>query len=425
MESLVILLGLLILLFGSIPVGIALAGMGTILLWVQGLPLSGIPQEFFTSVNSFTLLAVPIFLLTSQILLKAGAAKVLFDAVQGWVGGMRGGVAVAAIISCGLFAAISGSSVAVAAMIGTVAIPEMISRGYEKRFVMGTLAAGATLGILIPPSIPLIIYAEVAHVSTADMFLAGVGPGVLMIGLFLIYCVLMSYTGAAPRTERNSITRRERNVSTLKALPVVGIAGVMIVGIYSGIFTPTESAAVGLTLTLLYVLILRKGIALSELNSSVRSAGVTTASLLLIISGANVFGKAITLYRIPYDVSMWITENIQTVAVFIIVVSLVLLILGLFLEGIAMILIVLPVLLPSLQVHGLDPIWFGIYFVIMIELALITPPVWMNLFVIQSVARSNLADVMVGALPFVGLMLIAVVLIYFLPGIVLFLPFMS
>lgn len=421
MTSLLIIAGLLALLFGGIPVGLALTAMATALMWFKGLPLAGLPQEFLASVNSFTMLAVPVFLLTSQILLRSGVAKVLFDAVQAWVGGMRGGVAVAAILSCGLFAAISGSSVAVAAMIGTVAIPEMLRRGYEKRFVMGTLAAGATLGILIPPSIPLIIYAEVAHVSTAKMFLAGVGPGVLLIGMFLCWCFIRSFTGGAPPTEQATISWDDRRRLSLEAFPIVAIAGVMIGGIYSGAFTPTESASVGLCLTMLYIYGMRGGIPLKDLTDSIRSAGLTTANLLLIIAGANIFGKAITLYRIPYEISGWITANIETTGAFIIVVTVVLILLGLALEGVAMILIVLPVLMPALKMHGIDPIWFGIYFVIMIELALLSPPVGMNLFVIQSVAKSNLKDVMLGTLPYALIMLLAVVIIWYFPSIVLYL----
>jgi len=421
MESFVIILSLFALLFAGLPVGITLTVMGTVLLLLKGIPLAAVPMEFLGSINNFILLAVPVFLLTSNILLKAGVAKDLFDAVQRWVGNVRGGLAIATIISCGIFAAVSGSSVAVAAMIGTVAVPEMTRRGYDKRFVMGTLAAGATLGILIPPSIPLIIYSAVAEQSTASMFLAGVGPGLFLIGIFLVYCIVKSWFGGAPKAELPQGDAGTRMAVSLRALPTVIIALTMIGGIYAGVFTPTESAAIGMAMTLIYVFSSRR-LTIPDLRGAVTGAGLTTANLLLIIAGANVFGKAIMLYRIPYDVSQWIAGNIESAALFIVVVTLVLLVLGLFLEGIAMILIVLPVLMPSLEVHDIDPIWFGIYFVIMIELALITPPVGMNLFVIQSVARANLKEVMYGALPFAFILLATVVVLYFVPQIVLYLP---
>ncbi|MCJ8140959.1 TRAP transporter large permease [Falsirhodobacter halotolerans] len=421
MEAVLIILSLFTLLFAGLPVGITLIVMGTVLLLLKGIPLAAVPMEFLGSVNNFILLAVPVFLLTSNILLKAGVAKDLFDAVQRWVGNIRGGLAIATVISCGLFAAVSGSSVAVAAMIGTVAVPEMTKRGYDKRFVMGTLAAGATLGILIPPSIPLIIYAAVAEQSTAAMFLAGIGPGLVLVAAFLAYCVVKSYLGGAPKSEIRPETAEPRRIVTLRALPTVVIAATMIGGIYAGVFTPTESAAVGLAMTLIYVFVSRR-LNTPDLRKAVRGAGLTTANLLLIIAGANVFGKAIMLYRIPYDVSQWIAANIESAGVFIIVVTLVLLILGLFLEGIAMILIVLPVLMPSLEVHGIDPVWFGIYFVIMIEIALITPPVGMNLFVIQSVARAKLKEVMLGTLPFAIILLATVAVLYLVPQIVLYIP---
>ncbi|MGR3805365.1 TRAP transporter large permease [Marinibacterium profundimaris] len=425
MDSVLILSALFLLLFCGIPVGLSLTAVGTLLFLFKGIPLAGIPEDFLGSFNSFILLAVPIFLLTSNILLRAGVAKDLFDAVQRWVGSIRGGVAVSTILSCGIFAAISGSSVAVAAMIGTVAIPEMTRRGYDQRFVMGTLAAGATLGILIPPSIPLIVYASVTEQSTASMFLAGVGPGLLLIAAFVAYCVVKSFLGGAPVTETGDETEQRKSLLrvSLKAFPTMLIAITMIGGIYAGIFTPTESAAVGLIMTLVYVFTFRDSFGFAELRGAVFQSGATTANLLLIIGGANVFGKAILLYRIPFEISTWITDNIASAGVFILVVVLLLVVLGLFLEGIAMILIVLPVLLPALGVHGIDPVWFGIFFVLMIELALITPPVGMNLFVIQSVAKSDLSEVIYGVIPYAVIMMAMVALIYAFPMIVLYIPF--
>lgn len=423
MQTVAIMAALFGCLFSGIPVGLALTLMGAVLYLLKGIPLAGIPEEFLGSFNSFILLAVPIFLLTSNILLRAGVARDLFDAVQRWVGGIRGGVAISTILSCAIFAAISGSSVAVAAMIGTVAIPEMTRRGYNQRFVMGTLAAGATLGILIPPSIPLIVYAAVTEQSTASMFLAGVGPGVFLVAAFLVYCVIKSFMGGAPVHDDMDAQLGSRLKVSLKALPTVAIALTMIGGIYAGAFTPTESAAVGLAMTVIYVMVFRRSLGWRGLRGAVVQSGTTTANLLLIVGGANVFGKAILLYRIPFDISAWIAMNIQSASVFILVVMLLLIVLGLFLEGIAMILIVLPVLLPSLGVHGIDPIWFGIFFVLMIELALISPPVGMNLFVIQSVARADLREVILGVVPYALIMLGTVGVLYAFPAIVLWLPF--
>ena len=425
MQTVAILTALFACLFAGVPVGLALTLMGAALYLFKGIPLAGIPEEFLGSFNSFILLAVPIFLLTSNILLRAGVARDLFDAVQRWVGGIRGGVAVSTILSCAIFAAFSGSSVAVAAMIGTVAIPEMTRRDYNQRFVMGTLAAGATLGILIPPSIPLIVYAAVTEQSTAAMFLAGVGPGIVLVGAFLVYCVIKSFMGGAPVHEDSAAELGSRWRVSLKALPTVAIALTMIGGIYAGIFTPTESAAVGLAMTVIYVMFLRRSLDMRGLRGAVVQSGTTTANLLLIVGGANVFGKAILLYRIPFDISTWIAANITSAGMFILVVMLLLIVLGLFLEGIAMILIVLPVLLPSLGVHGIDPIWFGIFFVLMIELALISPPVGMNLFVIQSVARADLKEVILGVVPYALIMLAMVGVLYAFPAIVLWLPFAS
>ncbi|HBM60195.1 MAG TPA: C4-dicarboxylate ABC transporter permease, partial [Citreicella sp.] len=282
-----------------------------------------------------------------------------------------------------------------------------------------------TLGILIPPSIPLIVYAAVTEQSTAAMFLAGVGPGIVLVGAFLVYCVIKSFMGGAPVHEDSAAELGSRWRVSLKALPTVAIALTMIGGIYAGIFTPTESAAVGLAMTVIYVMFLRRSLDMRGLRGAVVQSGTTTANLLLIVGGANVFGKAILLYRIPFDISTWIAANITSAGMFILVVMLLLIVLGLFLEGIAMILIVLPVLLPSLGVHGIDPIWFGIFFVLMIELALISPPVGMNLFVIQSVARADLKEVILGVVPYALIMLAMVGVLYAFPAIVLWLPFAS
>lgn len=250
MDSTLILIALLALLLGGVPVGFALAGLGFALLAFGGFSPLMVPQSLLSTVDNFVLLAVPLFLLMSNILLKGGVGRDLFAAVQSWVGHWPGGLAVATIISCAIFAAISGSSVATAATIGTVAIPEMLERGYNRRFVFGLLAAGGTLGILIPPSIPMIIYGVITEESVLDLFLAGVGPGLLLVALFIGFAMVHArFGGQAERQERASAA--ERRQASLRALPSFGLAFVIIFGIYQGIFTPTEAAGVGFVAALL------------------------------------------------------------------------------------------------------------------------------------------------------------------------------
>jgi C4-dicarboxylate transporter DctM subunit len=364
---------------------------------------------------------VPMFLLMSNILLKGGVGQDLFAAVQSWVGHWPGGLGVATILSCAIFAAISGSSVATAATIGTVAFNEMTKRGYDRPFVLGLLAAGGTLGILIPPSIPMIIYGVITEESIVDLFLAGIGPGMLLVVFFIIYSIAYARFGRGYQ-QMPKASLEERRRLTLRALPTMLLAFIIIGGIYIGAFTPTESAAIGFFISLIIVYSLRT-MTFQLLKEAVLESMKTTVTIFLILAGAKIFGKAITLYRIPQDVSALIVENISEVGIFILVVCLVLLIMGLFLEALSMLLIMVPVLHPSLQGLGIDAIWFGVLFVIMIECALITPPVGLNLYVIQAVCNSRLSEVVRGVWPFILMMFAAVVAIYVAPDIALYIPF--
>lgn len=421
MTTVWILLALLALLFIRVPVAFALGGLGLFLLWLKDINVVMVPQALYSTADSFVLLAVPLFLLMSNILLKGGVGKDLFNAVQSWVGHWPGGLGVATILSCAMFSAISGSSVATAATIATVAIPEMIKRGYNRPFVLGLLAAGGTLGILIPPSIPMILYGVITEESIVSLFMAGVGPGLLLTGLFICYCLVYSLFDKNYKPSPKA-SWSERLSTSVRALPTLILAIVVIGGIYLGIFTPTESAGIGFALSLIIVLILGT-LSWEKLKLAVMESMITTITIFLIIAGAKIFGKAITLYRIPQDISMAITTNIGEPWLFVLVVCAVLLIMGFFLESISMLLIMVPVLHPALGAMMLDPIWFGVLFVVMIECALISPPVGMNLFVIQAVAKVNLGEVVKGVWPFILMMFSTVVVIYLFPDIVLYIPF--
>ncbi|WP_298965874.1 TRAP transporter large permease [uncultured Roseibium sp.] len=421
MTTILILAALFSLLLIRVPVAFALGGLGLALLLFGGFSPLMAPQAILSTLDGFILLAVPLFLLMSNILLKGGVGKDLFAAVHAWVGHWPGGLAVATIISCGIFAAISGSSVATAATIGTVAIPEMIERGYQKRFVYGLLAAGGTLGILIPPSIPMIVYGFVTEQSVISLFLAGIGPGLLLLTLFIVFSMIYArwFGGfeAVPAAGWET-----RFWSSLRALPSVLLAAYVIRVIYIGAATPTEAAAIGLAGALVITLAMRRLTWLS-FREAIFDSMITTVAILMIVAGAKVFGKAITLYRIPQDISMFISQNFDTPLTFILVVSVVLLIMGLVFEALSMVLIMTPVLLPAALILGFDPIWFGVYMVVMVECALITPPVGLNLYVIQSVAKSKLSEVARGVLPFLGLMLFSVAILYFWPALALYIPF--
>lgn len=422
MTILLILAILFVLLLGGVPVAFALGGIGLGMLIAGGFSPLMAPQALLSTLDGFILLAVPLFLLMSNVLLKGGVGRDLFAAVQAWVGHWPGGLAVATILSCGIFAAISGSSVATAATIGTVAIPEMISRGYGKRFVYGLMAAGGTLGILIPPSIPMIVYGFVTEESVIALFLAGIGPGLLLVGLFIAYAMI--YARFSP--EYQSLPKAswdERRQASIRALPSILLAMVVVGGLYAGVFTPTEAAAIGFACALIITAVLLRTLTWQGFKEAVYGSMVTTVAILLIVAGAKVFGKAIALYRIPQDISAFITANIEGPILFILAISIILLLMGLVFEALSMVLIMTPVLLPSALALGFDPIWFGVYMVVLVECALITPPVGLNLYVIQSVAKTTLGEVSRGVVPFLVLMLLTVALLYIFPDIALYIPF--
>ncbi|MDJ0893502.1 MAG: TRAP transporter large permease [Alphaproteobacteria bacterium] len=422
MTAALILAALFGLLLIGIPVAFALGGLGLALLLAGGFSPLMAPQSLLSTIDNFVLLAVPLFLLMSNVLLKGGVGRDLFAAVQAWVGHWPGGLAVATIFSCGLFAAISGSSVATAATIGTVAIPEMEERGYPRPFVLGLMAAGGTLGILIPPSIPMIVYGFVTEESVIQLFQAGIGPGLLLVGLFVLYSMVFARLSPTYRPSAKA-SWDERRRATIRALPSLGLAILIIWGIYWGAFTPTEASAIGFAASLLITVVILRTLTWETFKEAVLGAMATTVAILIIVAGAKIFGKAITLYRIPQDISFAITQTFTEPWTFILVVCAVLVLMGLFLEALSMLLIMVPVLAPSLVPLGIDPIWFGIFFVIMIECALITPPVGLNLYVIQAVGRAQMTEVARGVWPLLSLMLLCVLLIYVFPDIALYIPF--
>lgn len=410
------------LLLAGLPVAFSLGVLGLGMLVIGGFSPLMAPQAILSTLDGFILLAVPLFLLMSNILLRGGCGKDLFSAVQAWVGHWPGGLAVATIVSCGIFAAISGVSVATAATIGVVAIPEMIKRGYNKNFVYGLLAAGGTLGILIPPSLPMIVYGFVTEESVISLFLAGIGPGIFLISLFIIFSIIYSkfFGGYKPVP---AASWEERKKHSIKVLPTIMLAVLILGGIYTGVFTPTEAAAVGFSLALFLTTILLRSLTFDDFKKALFESMVTTAAILVIIAGAKIFGKAIALYRIPQDISMFIEATIQSKAIFMITVCLILVAMGLVFETLSMVLIMVPVLLPAAMSMGVDPIWFGIFMVIMVECALITPPVGLNLYVIQSVAKTQLGEVAKGVVPFLIMMIFTVFIMYIWPDLALYIPF--
>ena len=416
-----IVLCLFFLLFLGIPIAFGLGALGLGLMYLGDISPLMIPQTFYSVGDNFILLAVPMFLMMSNILLKAGIGEDLFNFAQAWVGHWPAGLAIATIISCSIFAAMSGSSVATAATIATVAFPAMIRRGYHRNFTLGILAAGGTLGILIPPSIPMIVYAFVVEESVLSMFLAGIGPGIMLALLFIIFAIFYVIF-FNKEVERVKTSKEDKIIYTKKGIPILLMSVIILGGIYVGIWTPTEAGGIGFLISFIYVMAKRrldfKGFIEAGLDTM-----KTTVTIFLIIAGAKIFGKAISLYRIPQDLSTMIVNNISEQGTFILVVCLALLVLGLIMETLSLILIMMPIFAVSIAAMNIDLIWFGIIFTLMIECALITPPVGLNIYVLQAIGNAKMIEIAKGVIPFVFIILFGVLLVYWFPAIALYIPF--
>jgi C4-dicarboxylate transporter DctM subunit len=421
MTTALILIALFSILFLGIPIAFALGTIGLSLMLLGDISPLMLPQTFYSVGDNFVLLSVPMFLMMSNILLKAGIGEDLFNFAQSWVGHFPAGLAVATVLSCAIFAAISGSSVATAATISTVAFPAMIKRGYHRNFTLGILAAGGTLGILIPPSIPMIVYAFVAEESVLSMFLAGIGPGILLSIFFILFSIF--YVIFFNKEVQNiKSTLEEKIFHTKKGLPILLMAFVMLGGIYAGIYTPTEAGGVGFMISLIYVVV-KKRLDFKGFIDAGLETMKTTVTIFIIIAGAKIFGKAISLYRIPQDISAMIVSAIDERGMFILVVCITLLILGFIMETLSLILIMMPIFSISIAAMNIDIIWFGIIFTLMIECALITPPVGLNIYVLQAIGNAKMGEIGKGVAPFVLIMLFTVFIIYLFPDIALYIPF--
>ena len=421
MTTTLILIALFSILFLGIPIAFALGTIGLSLMLLGDISPLMLPQTFYSVGDNFVLLSVPMFLMMSNILLKAGIGEDLFNFAQSWVGHFPAGLAVATVLSCAIFGAISGSSVATAATISTVAFPAMIQRGYHRNFTLGILAAGGTLGILIPPSIPMIVYAFVAEESVLSMFLAGIGPGILLSIFFILFSIFyVIFFNKEVQNIKSSL--EERIFHTKKGLPILLMAFVMLGGIYAGIYTPTEAGGVGFMISLIYVVV-KKRLDFKGFIDAGLETMKTTVTIFIIIAGAKIFGKAISLYRIPQDISTMIVSVIDERGMFILVVCITLLILGFIMETLSLILIMMPIFSISIAAMNIDIIWFGIIFTLMIECALITPPVGLNIYVLQAIGNAKMGEIGKGVAPFVLIMLFTVFIIYLFPDIALYIPF--
>ena len=391
---------LLVLLATGLPVGFALGtgGLVGMLLFMGGDgTLNQIPLLAYKSLDDFVLCAVPLYVLMSQILLEGKVGNDLFELGNKWLRHLPGGLGAATIVACGIFAAITGSSAACAVTIGAIAIPEMLKRNYERTVVLGAVAAGGTLGILIPPSIPMILYGAITGESIGQLFMSGVVPG-FMLTIFFIGVVVYKSRNLPLEPKASWAERMDALKSSIWGLmlPVIVVGG-----IYTGAFTPTEAAAVGTVYSLFITFCIYKTLSLKHLPNILLGTVKTSSMIFCIMIGATLFGFVLTILQVPQALTLMVTEMQFSRWIFFIMINCLLLFLGCI----------------------LDPIWFNVILQINMEMALITPPVGMNLFVLQGVSPdSKMTQIVKGVIPYAVVMGIEMLILCFVPGLATWLP---
>ncbi|MBF9029681.1 TRAP transporter large permease subunit [Rhodobacterales bacterium HKCCE3408] len=416
---------LLVLLMLRVPVAFAMFLVGFIgISALNGMSsaFNLMASESFTLASSPELVVIPLFILMGNITASTGLSRQLYDAAYAIIGSIRGGLASATIIGCGGFAALSGSSVASALTMGRVALGEMDRFDYNQRLSTGAVAAGGTLGILIPPSTGFVIYAILTEQSIGRLFLAGVLPGLLLLSLFVLAITLICLVKPAfgPPGPRTSMSEKAR--ALVNAGPIVGIIVLTIGGIYGGFFSPVEASAVGAGAVILLTAAMRR-LTFRMLYEALRDSTVTTATVMLILISAHMINPFLALSHIPSAVGDFVNGLGLPAMAVLGLILLIYLILGTFLEGFAMLVLTLPIFFPIITEFGIDPIWFGVLVVLTLEMGLISPPVGLNVFIVKTVApRVALSDIFIGVLPFWLMMLVTVLILMAVPQIALILP---
>lgn len=424
----IVLIGSLAL---EVPVAIALCGTAILLLWMLGpLQFSLLGQAVFNSLNSIEILSLPLFILMGEIFSHSRISSRLFEALDRWLKFIPGHLAIATVASSALFAALSGSSTATAAAVGTMSIPEMRSRGYPKAFAAATVVAGGTLGILIPPSVTLILYGVAAEVSIGQLFMAGIVPGLMLAGLFALWAGIYPVTlgkGKFESAARSAPPSAEiRKISNFKLIwyivpPVSLIVGILVL-LYGGVASPSEVGGLAATFAVLMAWAFRD-LSFRRMGEALERTAHDSAMIMLIVVGAAILIYPISFLRIPQTAAEIVaTSGFSPVGV-IVLINILLLVMGMFLPPVAIIVIITPILLPIIQALHFDPIWFGILMTLNMELGMITPPVGGNLFVVQGIAPDiPIERILIEVLGYVAMLLLSMVLIYIFPDIVMWLP---
>lgn len=417
--------GLLGLLFVGLHVAsaITLLAFGSDALVLDGMLVFGVASIAWDRMNEFALVAIPLFVLLGEILLRAGIADRMYNALAVWMETLPGGLLHTNTIASAIFAATSGSSVATAATIGTVAIPTLEKRGYNRRMIYGSLAAGGTLGVLIPPSILMIVYGALADVSVGKLFIAAMIPGIVLTLLMSATIMVISHLTGSKYQRGEKMPLLQRLVLLGEVVPTMIIFVVILGSIYFGLATPTEAAALGIVAALV-LSALNRTLSISMLHEAFAGAFRTTSMIILIIVAAFCLNFVLALLGLPQAASRAISESGLSPYATIWVLVGFYIILGCFLEAVSMMVTTVGIVVPIIVTAGFDPLWFGVFLTVLMELSMITPPVGLNLYVVQNLrpAGSNMNDVFLGVIPFVGSFLVFISLMIYLPDLALWLP---
>ena len=426
--GLLILVVTLFVLFSGLPIawGLTVVSVGFLLLFKGPASLANVPILMMDELSSFALLTIPLFVLLGASIGASAAGRDIYESLHRWLDRVPGGLVIANILACGVFSAICGSSPATAAAIGKAGVPEMMKRGVPASLATGSICAGGTLGILIPPSITMILYGIATETSIGRLFLAGVVPGILLVVLFSVYAWLSTLRAqrAAPADEgRTRYTLAQKMEGLGRVSPFLAIVIAIAYAMYGGLATPSEVAAISAVLALLLVIIIYRQWRIEDQWRIFRETVRESSMILMIIGAAAVFSYMMSLLYVTQSATQWLVDLELNRWVLMFAINVFLLIAGCFLPPVAIILMVMPILTPVLDAAGFDLIWFAVILTINMEVGLITPPVGLNLYVLKGVAPEvPLTTVLRGSLPFVWLMFAVMVLLSLFPGIALWLP---
>ena len=422
--GLAILAGLLALLFLGVPVAFALGAvaLGALVLAEGPRMIGSAAETFFAGLAEFGLAAIPMFILMGAAVASSPAGRDLYEALDRWLCRIPGGLALSNIGACSVFAALSGSSPATCAAIGKIGVPEMTRRGYPPSLAAGSVAAGGTLGILIPPSVTMIVYGIATETSIGRLFIAGILPGLMLTGLFMLWAMFACSRGGL-RGAADRFSWREKFAALPRVIPFMLVVVGVLFALYGGVATPSEAAGVGAMMCLLLVAVVYRMARAGPMLAIFRSAVRESVMIMMIIGAAELFSFALSFLFVTQSAAEWIASLDINRWGLMLIINLFLLVAGFFLPPVAVILMTAPILLPIILQAGFDPYWFAVVLTVNMEIGLITPPVGLNLFVIRGVAPEiPMKSVLLGSLPFVACMVLGIVLLCVFPGIATWLP---